>query len=66
MKWMGHKEPEPLLRYMPISPGTNRFRNPSIFAEKDIYALLDAKPVEESKVIPIAVPNGSDSPKAAG
>jgi len=31
---------EMLLRYVHIAPGTNRFKNPSIFAEKDIYALL--------------------------
>ncbi|HVR85494.1 MAG TPA: hypothetical protein VMU54_14350 [Planctomycetota bacterium] len=63
LKWMGHKEPETLLRYVHISPGTN---HPSIFAEKDIYALLDEKPKEEPKVIPMTVQNDSGSAKTGG
>ncbi len=55
MNWMGHKDSETLRRYVHLSPGTNRFKNPSIFGEKDIFALLDAPPAQPAAVIPLPV-----------
>jgi integrase len=70
MKWMGHKDAETLLLYAHLSPGTNRFKNPSVFVEKDITALMDAPPQTVSatvaKLVPMGASGGKEGAKLGG
>ena len=53
MEWMAHEDYETFRLYAHISPGTNRFKNPSIFAVKDILKLLDAPREQQAPVVPL-------------
>ena len=65
MQWMGHRDPETLLRYTHLAPGSTPFDRPSIFQEGDIVKLLDALSRQQAPVVRLPgrnrLSNGSKS-----